>query len=384
MTKIDKPQNIPTQPGIYFWRDQKGRPLYIGRAVNLRQRLSQYFLKNLDPRIAEMVALAKSLDFVVMDSLLEAIIAEANAIKKYWPKYNIKDKDNRSFSYVVINPGEYPRPIIIRERELAKLAQPRAKIFGPYQSTTLIQRALRLIRPIFPYSTCTPHSGKACFDYQIGLCPGACVDAIGKREYAKNITNLVWLLRGDRKRLLNKLIKENPSQAKALKHLQEVSLLAREEKLNNGAINRIEGYDISHLMGKESYGSMVVFSQGVADNKNYRLFKLKRTAPGDDLRALTEVLERRFQHPEWSYPDLVMIDGGAPQINFVADFLRQKQINCPLVGVSKYGGDRLVFSPNVKKDQRALINDLKITILQVRDEAHRFANSAGRRARRLK
>ncbi len=384
MTKADKPQNIPDSPGIYFWRDQKGKPLYIGRAVNLRQRLGQYFQNNLDPRIAEMVSQARSLDFQVLDSLLEAIILEANNIKKYWPKYNVKDKDNRSFSYVVINPGEYPRPLVVRARELDKVAQARAKIFGPYQSATLINNALRLIRRVFPYSTCQPHSGRACFDYQIGLCPGACIDQINRRDYQRNLSNIVLLLRGQRRQLLARLIKANPRQAQALKHLQEVSLLVRENNLNSQIIGRLEGYDISHLTGKESYGSMVVFRDGQADKDAYRLFKLRSSAPGDDLQSLTEVLSRRLAHPEWERPELILIDGGRPQISFVSRFLREYGLEIPIVGISKYDNDRLVFPPGLDLKQKEMIKKMKDVLLQVRDEAHRFANQAGRRARRVK
>ena len=384
MTKADKPKNIPQVPGVYFWRDARRRPLYIGRATNLRQRLSQYFQNNLDPRIAEMVNQAKSLDFQTTDSLLAAIILEANSIKKYWPKYNVRDRDNRSFCYVLINPAIYPTIKVVRERELAKLAKPKAKIFGPYQSATLINQALRLIRTIFPYSTCQPNIGRACFEYQIGLCPGACLGLVSPAKYRQQISHIVWLLKGEREKLIKKLIKENPPQAKALKHLQEVSLLMREENISHPVLNRVEGYDLSHLSGQESYGSMVVFKNGQPAKDDYRLFKLKNTPASDDLRGLCEVLGRRARHLEWGKPDLILIDGGLPQINFVYQFFQAQNIDWPMVGLSKYGHDRLVFSPNTSLIQKKKINEQRELLLAVRDEAHRFVNNAGRRARRYR
>ena len=375
----NKLKTIPKKPGVYFWSDKAGVILYVGRATSLKARLSQYFQKNIDPRIAEMVDAAYDLKYETTETLLEAIILEAKNIKKYWPKYNIVDRDGRSFIYVVIPKTKYPKPFIVRGTDLKKFPASRAKVFGPYQSFHLLQTALRLIRRIFPYSTCTPGSGRACFDYQIGLCPGACIGAITSREYQKNINNISLLLSGEKRRLVSRLKKENPDKIKALKHLQDVSLLTREDNLSETKINRIEGYDISHLTGKESYGSMVVFEDGEAARSEYRLFKIKEAPAGDDERALAEVLLRRFKHPEWINPDLIMIDGGTPQISFLTRIFKTNNINVPLIGISKFGGDKLVLTAGAKKPLRELANNIKPTLLKVREEAHRFANYGRKR-----
>jgi len=329
-----------------------------------------------------MVAQAGDIKYEATDTLLEAIILEAYNIKKYWPKYNIVDRDDRSFIYVVIPKQEFTKPLIVRGNDLKKFPASRAKVFGPYQSFYLLNTALRLIRRVFPYGTCRPHNGQACFDYQIGLCPGACVDAISARDYQNNINNISLLLGGEKKRLIKKLIKENPDKIKALKHLQDVSLLTREDDLEEGKINRIEGYDISHLAGRESYGSMVVFANGEAARSEYRLFKIKDAPAGDDERALAEVLLRRFRHAEWPLPDLIMIDGGSPQISFLSRVLADHNIQRPLVGISKFGGDRLVFPAATTKALRDLAANIKPTLLKVREEAHRFANYGRKRAKR--
>jgi excinuclease ABC subunit C len=373
-------KNIPRKPGIYFWLDKKKTILYVGRATNLKSRLSQYFQKNIEPRIAEMVDSASNIKYETTETLLEAIILEAKNIKKYWPKYNVRDRDDRSFIYIVIPKREYTKPLIVRGTDLKKFPATQAKIFGPYQSFYLLQNALRLIRRIFPYGNCQPNSGRACFDYQIGLCPGACIGAISAAAYKKNIDNIVLLLSGEKKRLIKKLMKENPDKLKALRHIQEVSLLTRDEDLSEVKIGRIEGYDISHLQGRESYGSMVVFENGEAARLEYRLFKIKEAPAGDDERALAEVLLRRFKHPEWSQPNLIMIDGGSPQISFLTRILAANNIRVPLIGISKLGGDKLVFSVSAKKSWRDLADNIKPTLLKVREEAHRFANYGRKRS----
>ncbi|MFA5024874.1 MAG: GIY-YIG nuclease family protein [Patescibacteria group bacterium] len=381
----EKAKKIPKKPGVYFWLNKAGSILYVGRATNLHARVNQYFQKNIDSRIAEMVSLATNIKYEVCDNLLEAIILEAHYIKQYWPKYNVKDKDDRSFIYVVLlKKDDFPRPMIIRGQELKKFPPTKAYVFGPYQSFSLIQNALKIIRRLFPYGNCRPHSGKACFDYQIGLCPGACIDAISRKDYQSNIKNIVWLLQGEKKRLLKKLMTENPDKIKALQHIQDVSLLTRDDDLSLPNLNRIEGYDVSHLNGRETYGSMVVFSDGTADKKEYRLFKIKSAPPGDDERALSEMLLRRLAHHDWPLPDLIMIDGGKPQIDFVDRVLARHNIHLPLVGISKLGGDKLVFARGAKPNFKELAENIKETLLKTREEAHRFVIKAGRRARSLK
>ncbi len=365
---------VPKKPGVYFWLDNNKKILYVGRATSLKSRLSQYLQKGIDSRISEMIRQAHSFKYIVCDSLLEAIILEAKEIKKHWPKYNVVDRDDRSFIYVVIPKREFTRPLIVRGQDLKKFPLGTAQVFGPYQSQSLITKALRLLRPIFPYSTCKVGGGKACFDYQIELCPGACIGEISAKEYQKNIANLVLLLKGEKKRLVAKLKKENPDKAKALQHLQDVSLLNKESDLKERRLSRLEGYDISHHGGKESYGAMVVFENGEPAKSEYRLFKIKSAPSADDERALLEVLLRRFNHPEWPRPDLIMIDGGAPQIGFLSRELAKQNIVVPLVGISKLGGDKLVYSAGTKKEARSLAENIKASLLKLREEAHRFAN----------
>ncbi len=379
----DTIKQFPTSSGVYLFVDKKGKVLYVGRAVNLRRRVKNYFDKNLEPRLQEMVSLASKIKYQKTDNLLEAIILEANLIKKYWPKYNIRERDNRSFVYIVIPKQDFTKPMIVRGRELKKFPASKAEIFGPYKSLTTTETALKIIRRIFPYSTCQINSGKPCFDYQIGLCPGACFGAISKEDYQKNIENIILLLKGRKKTLLKRLEKENPTQAEALKHLADVALISQEDYYLTPQFNRIEGYDISHLAGKETYGSLVVFQNGKPKKQDYRLFKVKNAPPHDDFKALEEVILRRLRHFEWHYPDLIFVNGGRPQIDYLTKVFSQHNIKIPLVGISKYGGDKLVFPKKTKKSFQELAETIKPILLKVREEAHRFAIKASRKARKF-
>ncbi|MFA5124301.1 MAG: GIY-YIG nuclease family protein [Patescibacteria group bacterium] len=383
MNLKEKAKKLPLSPGVYRWLDGKGKILYIGRATNLRHRVLQYFRPDMELRIGEMVSLAKNIKYNKTDSVLEAIILEANLIKKFWPKYNVKDKDDRSFAYVVIAKSDWPKPIIVRGKDLGKYSPGRAHIFGPYLNATLIKNALRIIRRLFPYSTCQPGSGQPCFDYQIGLCPGACVSAITPQEYKKNIRNIIWLFEGKKKQLVKKLAKENPELSGAFRHISDASLISRDEISGNGGVGRIEAYDVSHLSGKETVGAMAVFIGDQPDKSQYRLFNIK-TVTNNDVQALEEMISRRLNHPEWPLPDLFLVDGGRPQINQISKLFKKLKVVKPLLGLSKFGGDKLVYSAGTPKNVRELAVNMLITLKQARDEAHRFGNSARQKKMRIR
>jgi excinuclease ABC subunit C len=129
---------------------------------------------------------------------------------------------------------------------------------------------------------------------------------------------------------------------------------------------------------------MVVFENGEPNTSQYRLFKIKDAPGGDDERALLEVLVRRFKHTEWKLPDLIMIDGGSPQISFLSRELATLNISVHLVGISKFGGDKLVFAAKTKREQRLLAENIKPTLLKLREEAHRFANRGRKTGAKIK
>lgn len=275
---LNKSKKFPNNPGIY-WFSKKGKRIYIGKAGSLKKRIASYFRAS-DPRIKIMVSEADTVSFKKTNSILEAVILEANAIKKYLPKYNIKEKDNRSFVYLIVSKGDFPKIFIARGREVEKYAS-RAYIFGPYQSYRILKTALNLARKIFPFGICLPAQagksnqgkpgsetlanvlsdktltlkaakvllpGKPCFDYQIGLCPGICIGVISNKDYQKNIKNLILFFKGEHKRLFKKLKKparhklrsqalaggENPEKIFALKHVQDVALI------NNSKIENLK------------------------------------------------------------------------------------------------------------------------------------------------
>jgi excinuclease ABC subunit C len=311
--------DLPDTPGVYFFM-RSGDILYIGKATSLQDRVRSYFSKDLaatrSPAIAAMVERSDEIRFLKADSVLEALIQEANLIKKHQPPYNTDERDNKSFNYLVVTKEPYPRFKTIRGRELF---DPTVKkdfvvkhLFGPYPQGGALKEALKIVRKIFPYrDTCEPESGKPCFNAQIGLCPGVCSGACSRLEYAHNVRNITDLFKGNFHGLKQRLIREMREaadsehfeeagvlrrQVTALEHIRDVSLIKDESRIAPGGSVRIEGYDVAHTAGKETVGVMTVVDGGEAMKSEYRKFTIK-TAGNDDPASLQEMLERRLAHP---------------------------------------------------------------------------------------
>ncbi|MGC9603292.1 MAG: GIY-YIG nuclease family protein [Minisyncoccia bacterium] len=375
-------KNLPDTPGVYIFRNGAGKILYIGKAGNLKRRVSSYFLRPHDYRIQKLVSEIKKIECKKTDTAIEALILEAELIKKHQPQYNIREKDDTSFLFVEIVNEMFPRVLLVRGKD-----KPKGKRYGPFTSSAQAREALKIIRRIFPFST--HETGKLlrrpCFDYQLGLCPGTCIGNFSRTEYLKNIKNLELFFEGKKKKIIQNLKKEMAAASRgmeyekadkfkrqlfALQHIQDVAFI-NEPGIQNAKIgeHRIEGYDISNISGISAVGSMVVFKNGKPDKNEYRKFKIKTIFKSDDTGMLKEILVRRFRN-DWPKPELILIDGGRGQVNAAKEVLNKLALRIPIVGLAK--------GPERKKNELIgkipVFTDLK-TLIRIRDEAHRFAVS---------
>ncbi len=378
-----KKQKLPDAPGVYFFKLGK-EILYIGKATSLKDRVKSYFASDListrGPLIVDMVFKADRVDFVQTNSVLEALILENNLIKTHQPRYNTKEKDDRSYYYIVITKEDFPRVLLVRAKELEMGVDYKIRSqFGPYPSASQLKESLNIIRKIFPYrDRCNLNEVKPCFNYQIGLCPGTCFNLISKKDYSKTIKNIELFLSAKTSQLIKKLEKEMAVYAKskkfekakevrdtifALQHIQDVSVIASEAKQSREADFRIEAFDAAHLMGTNNVGVMVVWENGELKKSDYRKFKIN-DSKGNDAGALKEMLERRLKHVDWPAPDLIVVDGNMIQLNIV-----KKLTNIPVVAVTK---DERHKAKALIGDAEAIKN-YKKQILLINAEAHRFA-----------
>ncbi len=391
-----KKYDIPDAPGVYFF--MRGRNvLYIGKATSLRDRIRSYFSRDLiearSPLIAAMAEGATGIKWQECGSVLEALILEANLIKKHQPPYNTDEKDDKSFNYLVITKEDFPRILVVRGRELFQKWDSKmiVKTFGPFPQGGSLKEALKIVRKIFPFrDTCTPcrtsdvlHKCKPCFNWQIGLCPGVCSGEVSKAEYASIVKHIATLFSGNFKGLKRQLAAEMKRasatedfehagvlrrQITALEHIRDVSLIKNDMRITTGRGIRIEAYDVAHTGGSETVGVMTVVENGEAEKGAYRKFTI-RTVGNDDPAALKEMLARRLEHTEWQLPRLVVVDGGTAQVRTAQKVLSSAGIEIPVVGVVK----------NEAHKPERLIGDARSAKLYEKEivlanaEAHRFA-----------
>ncbi len=404
---------LPESPGVYFFVGSDKTILYIGKATSLRDRVASYFSKDLifsrSPLITQMVAEAVTIDFQTTDSVLEALILEANLIKKHQPRYNTKEKDNKSFNYVVITDEDFPRVLLVRGRDLELKAgdyKLQAR-FGPFPHGAALKEGMKIIRKIFPWrdNKCKPFDelkdkskARPCFSRQIGLCPGVCTGEISKKEYRDIVRNIILFFEGKKKMLVTKLEKEMVTHARVqefekatrvkrtlfgLTHIQDIALLKREfGKTASGDVgkftSRIEAYDVAHMAGKSVVGVMVVLEDSEVKKSDYRKFKIKENPGVDDTGALREVLVRRLNHAEWPLPTLIVVDGAVAQVNVAEGVLKERGLTIPVIGVVKNEQHK----PERFLGDSVLIEKHKDQILLANSEAHRFAIGYHRQIRR--
>lgn len=400
------PLKLPDSPGVYFFK-KRGEILYIGKATSLRSRVRSYFspdvIRTRGHAIVRMVEDASGVDYKKTDSVLEALILEAALIKKHKPYYNVREKDDKSFNFVVVTDEEYPRVFTMRGKEILfhdsdLLATRNLKlktVFGPFPHGGELREALRIIRRIFPFrDKCEPGKGKPCFNAQIGLCPGVCDASMSRTEYLRYIQNIRLFFEGKKTKIVRDFKREMKKAAKvrefekaatyrnkifALEHLNDIALLKRKngtsgitpdlESSLKGS--RIEAYDIAHLGGSSGVGAMTVVLDGEVAKSGYRRFKLRGVYADKvhDLANLEEVLRRRLRHTEWERPDLIVVDGALPQRKRAEKVLIEAGWQIPVVAVTK---DERHKPKNIIGDSK-IVRDYHHDILLANSEAHRFA-----------
>lgn len=409
MINTDKLKNkiaaLPETPGVYIFKDSRGKILYVGKAKSLKKRLSAYLGRDLSSKTIALMSNVNDVEYRLTPLESLALLLEASLIHKHKPKYNVSLRDDKSFPLVKITNEDFPVICITRKRK-----RDQARYFGPYTNTGLLKEALRVIRRYFPYRSCKQLPKEACIYYRIGLSPAPCIGKINKNEYAKTIENISLILEGKTDALTKRLSREMNLKSKELKfeeaakirdqinalsaiggskrsfgmrdELQDLKTLLNLKSLPR----RIEAFDISNIKGKEACGSMVSFYNGFADKNNYRRFRIKTVETIDDYKMLSEAMHRRYArliNEKLPLPDLVLIDGGRSHLLTAHKEIKRLGLKIPLVSIAKekeniYTKDRL--EPIRLEEDTPALN----LIRRIRDEAHRFALSYHHVLRRKK
>jgi excinuclease ABC subunit C len=399
--QIDK---LPNTTGLYIFKEG-GVINYIGKSVNIKARvLSHLENSRIDNKERLIIENSSIIETIITESEFKALILEAKLIRELQPKYNSIWKDDKSPLYIKVTVKEkYPKILITRKEDDKK-----SLYFGPFSSVRMVERILNDIRRIIPFCTQKKISKKVCFYSKIGLCnpcPNEIKDESEKKQYKKNIRQVVSILKGNVKQIikdlnqeLSSLIKDNRFEQAILirnkifrfdrllnlkddseffmnnneKRLEELFETLRKYYPNLTKLNRIETYDISNLGLSQAVGSMVVMKNGQIDKKEYRKFKIKQPGLRSDFDRLKEVMTRRIRQ-KWPVPDLIIIDGGRPQLKAILKIFDGNKVAIPLVGIAK-NPDRIIVAvdgfPNLfLKNDSSILNLIRL----LRDESHRFA-----------
>lgn len=394
--KMEEIDLLPKTSGVYLFYN-KHNIIYIGKAVDIKSRVKNHF----HPAFAKATAgeatfkdnilseRTTHIGYIETKSEITALILEANLIKKYQPKFNVIWKDDKNYFYVAI---AWPAIYITHQKK------DNAEYIGPFVEGIALKKTLRFLRKAFPFYTTATHQKTKCTYCHLDLCPGPELfenppspkASEGLREYKKNIKKLILILKGKRFAVLNSLKKEMKQLSKkrdfegALKIRDKIfalqQIMAHTHVIEQKNIpapkasefsGRIECYDISNIQGKFAVGSMVVFVNGKADKSQYKKFKIKMENKPNDIAMLKEVLQRRFLHKEWPKPDFILIDGGKAQLNTAVGF------GIKAMAIAKKHNELFVEGKNPPAGKPILLKNLPREtynlILQLRDEAHRFA-----------
>lgn len=395
----EKVRSLPGSPGVYIMKDKIGEALYVGKAKDLRKRVSSYFRgsRRLPERMEVAIQKVKEITYIQTSTEAEALIYENGLIKQLSPKYNIALRDDKSYPLLKLTTNErFPRLFITRQKR-----SDGAAYFGPYTNVKLLREALGVLRRIFPLRTCNKMPNSLCLNYHIKQCLGPCVGKVREDSYKDVVLELKLFLDGKRMELL-KFLSERMAKlarsedfeeaAKVRNRIEALSAMERRVDYNPIAeaeelkrllgmtkdIERIEAFDVSNIMGEMAVGSIVYFYKGRPKKSEYRRFKIKTVSKLDDYGMMRELMNRRYKrllNERAILPDLILIDGGRGHLNAAMGELKKLGLSkIPVVGIAKE------FEHIYIKDTKepiTLPKEAKALHLlrRIRDEAHRFAIS---------
>ena len=406
---------LPGSPGVYIFLDVGGKIIYVGKSKSIKKRVSSYFQnKNLGEKTNLLVKKISNIKYIKVESEFEALLLEAELIRKNQPFFNFQARDDKNPLYIKITKEKIPLVSLVRKPQISYSDF----VKGPFPSAKVMRNLLKTVRRIFPYCH-HKNLKKPCLYVHLGLCPFPHASEENKIHYLKNILAIKKLLSGKSKFLLKSLIAdmqklaslEKFEEAQNIKKqiakieymlsefrdpvefltqptlvddLSAARLQSLKAVLNLPKIpKRIECFDISNTAGKEATGSMAVFENGQSQKNQYRRFRIKFKNTPDDYQMIREILSRRFKN-SWPKPNLIVIDGGKGQLNVALSVLKKGSIEIPVIAIAKkFEEIYLAEKPlPLRLEKQNLARQL---IQATRDEAHRFALSYHRllRSRKL-
>ncbi|MFA6563044.1 MAG: excinuclease ABC subunit UvrC [Verrucomicrobiia bacterium] len=401
--------DVPNKPGVYIFRDRLGKVIYVGKASSLRRRLRQYFQparsQTWDRKFKALVDSIESFEFHVVHNEPEALLLEGKLIKEFKPRYNVSFRDDKRFLLLKVDPREdWPRFRFARIKK-----DDGARYFGPYVHATALRKTVTFMRKkygVLTFGRGAPTERERKYtSFQV---PARLSDCTAD-QYRQRVELACAFLEGQHKEYLAEIEKEMQDAATALefekaaelrdvleglqdtvsvktrkfaRDLPEAIDIPTELEELRGVLGLpspprvIEGFDISHISGTHSVGSMVRFKDARPDKDNYRHFRIKTVEGVDDFASIREIVGRRYRRildEGGALPDAVLIDGGKGQLDYARAALIQLGLpSLPVFGLAKEHEE--IFLPDRADPVRLPDNSPALRLVRrIRDEAHRFA-----------
>jgi excinuclease ABC subunit C len=407
-------RELPHKPGVYLFKDRFNRIIYVGKARDLRKRVSQYFhparRSQADLKTRALVDAVCDLETHVVRSETESLLLEGQLIKQYRPTYNIRFRDDKRFLMVKINLNDpFPRFQLTRLKK-----DDSCRYFGPFAHSGALKSTLSLIKKKFHLRSCRPllpgeQDFRHCLDHIIKNCSAPCVGRITRAEYLARVREACAFLEGRSsemmedlreqmrqaaakldfekaamlRNMLDDLEKTTKPQRRFVRELPTTVLPAEDLRLLGDVLELggppqvIECFDISNISITHKVASMVVFRHGRPDRSSYRRYRIRSVAGQDDFASMAEAVGRRYSRvlrETGRMPDLILVDGGKGQVGAALRELQELgQGGAPLIGLAKQREE--IYRPGERDPLVLPHSHGALRLLQrVRDEAHRFAN----------
>ena len=366
-------KKLPQKPGVYIMRNANDDIIYVGKAVNLKRRVTSYFRKtNKTQRILNMVSLIDHFEYIVVDNEAESLILECNLIKENRPKFNVLLKDDKTYPYIRIGmKEEYPSIFITR-----RIQNDGARYFGPYANVGAAREMLNFIKEKFQIRQCKnfKFNDRACLNYHIKKCPAPCMKYITREEYMIQINQIIMLLEGKTGKILKKLEKEMQDKAEKQEYeeaarirdrIQSIERMSEKQKVSNISENNIDVIGV--FKNEISVCVEIFFVRGsrMIDREHYFF---------DDLKdmEITEILSgfiKQYYMGKMEFPNKIMIQEQIEDKEVIEEYLtksagRKVEIKAPQKGeklrfVEMAQNNAKITLENKSKDKFEILNELK-------------------------
>ncbi len=374
-------ETLPTRPGCYLMKDSERRVIYVGKAINLRNRVRSYFHSSgqAHPRTARMVQRIADIEWITVDSELEALILEMNLIKKHRPHFNVRLKDDKRYPYIKVHWADpFPKVTVTRQMQ-----QDGGRYFGPYTSVWAVHQTLNLLRRIFPYLTCDREiSGKdsrACLYYDIKLCNAPCIGAVDQAGYRRVIEDFCQFLLGHTEPVVTRLQQAMEQAAEELRYEQAASIRDQLRAIDNVVARQkvvsADYVDSDVIAMARSNGDACVQVFFIRNGKliGREYFLLEGTEENPDEGVMAEFL-KQFYDQAANVPPQVLLPHEVEEANIIRQWLSQK----------KNGEKVEITAPRVGQQQELIdlaAQNAAETLAALRAQCRRMRTSRNRRWR---